>query len=55
VSTPAGNQSVDSIFSGPYRALTLGIISVLTIAAFDGLGVNPALPAAAQHLTGLPL
>jgi MFS family permease len=55
VTTEAENQSADSIFAGHYRALTLGIVSIMTIAAFEGMGVITAMPAAAKDLDGLAL
>ncbi|MEO8329493.1 MAG: MFS transporter [Candidatus Nanopelagicales bacterium] len=51
----ADATSVGSIFSGQYRALTLGIVAIMTIAAFEGMGVITAMPAAAQDLDGLTL
>lgn len=51
--TTEASSPVVSIFSGSYRALTLGIISVMTIAAFEGMGVITAMPAAARDLDAL--
>ncbi len=48
-------DSVGSIFSARYRSLTLGIIAIMTIAAFEGMGVITAMPAAARDLDGLEL
>ncbi|MFF4652663.1 MFS transporter [Streptomyces sp. NPDC001380] len=43
------------VLSGPYRALTLGIVSVVLLIAFEATAVNTAMPVAAQHLHGLGL
>jgi len=55
VTTNADRTSVGSIFGGQYRALTLGIVAIMTIAAFEGMGVITAMPAAARDLDGLTL
>jgi MFS family permease len=44
-----------SIFGTDYRLLTLGIVSVMTIVAFEAMGVITAMPAAARDLDGLSL
>ncbi len=44
---------VNSIFAARYRTLTLGIVAVTTIAAFEAMGVITAMPAAATDLDGL--
>lgn len=44
-----------SIFGAEYRVLTLGVISVMTIVAFEAMGVITAMPTAAQELDGLSL
>ncbi|WP_441245881.1 MFS transporter [Kitasatospora sp. McL0602] len=43
------------VLSGPYRALTLGIISVVLLLAFEATAVNTAMPVAARQLDGLGL
>ena len=45
--------AVNSIFAAQYRTLTLGIVAVTTIAAFEAMGVITAMPAAATDLNGL--
>ncbi len=47
--------SVGSIFGPEFRVLTLGIISVMTIVAFEAMGVITAMPTAARELEGLSL
>lgn len=49
------SESIDSIFSPQYRTLTFGVIAVMTIIAFEGMGIITAMPAAARDLHGLPL
>jgi MFS family permease len=51
-STPATR---DSIFGAEYRTLTLGVISVMSIVAFEAMGVITAMPTAARDLDGLEL
>ena len=46
--SPAG-----SIFGADLRAATLGILVLITLAAFEGIGVAAALPTAARDLHGL--
>lgn len=43
------------VFGRAHRALTLGIISVVSMIAFEATAVNTAMPAAAEHLDGLSL
>jgi MFS family permease len=47
--------SPGSIFGPDYRILTIGIVSVMTIVAFEAMGVITAMPAAARDLDGLAL
>lgn len=42
-------------FSRPYRALTLGIVSVVLLVAFEATAVGTAMPVAARKLDGLSL
>ncbi|HCA88205.1 MAG TPA: MFS transporter [Streptomyces sp.] len=46
---------VGSVWRRPFRALTLGIISVVSLIAFEASAVNTAMPVAAQELDGIPL
>lgn len=39
--------------SAPYRAVTLGLITLITLVAFEALAVATAMPVAAQSLGGL--
>ena len=43
----------DSIFGRPYRTLTLGIIAIITVAAFEGMAVITAMPVVVADLNGL--
>lgn len=43
------------MLTGRYRALTLGIVSVVLLLAFEATAVNTAMPVAARQLDGLQL
>jgi MFS family permease len=43
----------ESVFSGPYRALSLGVILSVSMVAFESLGVATVLPDIARSLDGL--
>jgi MFS family permease len=43
------------VLSGPYRALTIGIVSCVLLVAFEATAVNTAMPVAARALHGLGL
>jgi len=43
----------ESVFAGPYRALTLGVILSVSMVAFESLGVATVLPGIARKLDGL--
>ncbi|HEX5016036.1 MAG TPA: MFS transporter [Actinomycetes bacterium] len=45
----------DSIFGSEYRVLTLGVIAVMSLIAFEAMGVITAMPTAARELDGLDL
>ncbi|MGW4646089.1 MFS transporter [Kitasatospora sp. NPDC004289] len=49
------SEGEGGVLSGPYRALTLGIVSVVLLLAFEATAVNTAMPVAAEHLHGLGL
>ncbi|WP_354640769.1 MFS transporter [Kitasatospora camelliae] len=54
--TPAPlDDPAGGVLSGPYRALTLGIVSVVLLLAFEATAVNTAMPVAARELHGLGL
>jgi MFS family permease len=55
VSAPTSRESHESIFGPEYRVLTLGVISVMSIIAFEAMGVITAMPTAARELDGLNL
>jgi MFS family permease len=52
-SVPAEN--VGGVLSGPYRALSIGIVSVVLLIAFEATAVGTAMPVAARELDGLSL
>ncbi len=45
----------DGLWSADRRAMTLGLVLLVTLVAFEALAVNTALPAAADELGGLGL
>src|ERR1044072_3770571 len=49
----AESQPAESVFAGPYRALTLGVILSVSMVAFESLGVATVLPGIAPDLDGL--
>ncbi|MHA6760319.1 MFS transporter [Streptacidiphilus sp. PAMC 29251] len=55
--SPAGSSPAErgGVMSGPYRALTLGIVSCVLLVAFEATAVNTAMPIAARDLDGLGL
>lgn len=46
-------QSVRSVFDRRYKALSLGVIIIVSVVAFESLGVATVLPVAARELDGL--
>jgi MFS family permease len=44
-----------SSLSAPYRALTIGMITLVTLIAFEAVAVTTAMPSVATALDGLPL
>ncbi|MGW2251442.1 MFS transporter [Kitasatospora sp. NPDC001660] len=53
--TPVDDDPGGGVLSGRYRALTLGIVSVVLLLAFEATAVNTAMPVAARQLDGLGL
>ncbi len=45
----------ETVLSGPYRALSIGIVSVVLLIAFEATAVGTAMPVAARELDGVPL
>lgn len=43
------------ILDAPYRALTIGIVLIVTTMAFEGLAITTIAPKLAQHLEGIHL
>ncbi|MFJ9522163.1 MFS transporter [Kitasatospora sp. NPDC101801] len=52
---PLPAAETGGVLSGPYRALTLGIVSVVLLLAFEATAVNTAMPEAARQLDGVGL
>ncbi|MGH8860511.1 MAG: MFS transporter [Jatrophihabitantaceae bacterium] len=48
-----GEDLPSSVFSGRLRNTTIGLITVVTMIAFEAMAVTPALPTAARELHGL--
>lgn len=60
VTTPAGIPSPvlapdDTVLSRPYRALSIGVVSVVLLIAFEATAVGTAMPVAARELNGVSL
>ncbi|MGW2374609.1 MFS transporter [Kitasatospora sp. NPDC001683] len=53
--TPSGTDPGGGVLGGRFRALTLGIVSVVLVIAFEATAVNTAMPTAARQLDGLGL
>ncbi|WP_078843773.1 MFS transporter [Streptomyces albus] len=51
----AGGPERETIWRRPFRGLTLGIISVVSLIAFEASAVHTAMPVAAHALDGIPL
>ncbi|MFJ9951055.1 MFS transporter [Kitasatospora sp. NPDC091207] len=52
---PDATDPGGGVLTGRYRALTLGIVSVVLLLAFEATAVNTAMPVAARQLDGLQL
>jgi MFS family permease len=52
VSTEAAAKTAGSLWSGAYRATTIGMTTLVTIAAFEHLGVSTAMPSIVADLHG---
>ncbi|MFI9158303.1 MFS transporter [Kitasatospora aureofaciens] len=52
---PDGTDPGGGVLGARYRALTLGIVSVVLVIAFEATAVNTAMPTAARQLNGLGL
>ncbi|MFI9200048.1 MFS transporter [Streptomyces sp. NPDC053048] len=53
--SPTATESTGGILGRRHRALTLGIVSVVSLIAFEASAVNTAMPVAARALDGLGL
>src|SRR3954471_4644742 len=49
------NEVEEGVLSGPYRALSIGIVSVVLLIAFEATAVGTAMPVAARELDGVSL
>ncbi|MET8558970.1 MFS transporter [Streptomyces sp. NPDC004959] len=52
---PAPAPATGGVLSRPYLALSLGIVSVVLLIAFEATAVGTAMPVAARELHGVPL
>ena len=57
IAEPTADQTTDSggVLSPKYRALTVGMVALITLVAFESLAVTTAMPTVAQALDGLSL
>ncbi|MFE9649769.1 MFS transporter [Streptomyces sp. NPDC006365] len=51
----ADADAEDNVLSRPYRALSIGIVSVVLLIAFEATAVGTAMPVAARELDGVSL
>ncbi|MGV9451080.1 MFS transporter [Streptomyces sp. NPDC003635] len=54
-STAVSSESAETVLSRSYRALSIGIVSVVLLIAFEATAVGTAMPVAARELDGVPL
>ncbi|QKZ21186.1 MFS transporter [Streptomyces chartreusis] len=52
---PSAPESEESVLGRPYRALSIGIVSVVLLIAFEATAVGTAMPVAARELDGVSL
>lgn len=52
---PAGAAPDETVLSRPYRALSIGVVSVVLLIAFEATAVGTAMPVAARELDGVAL
>ncbi|MFE9096412.1 MFS transporter [Streptomyces sp. NPDC007264] len=52
---PAPSGDATGVLSRPYRALSVGIVSVVLVIAFEATAVGTAMPVAARELDGVSL
>ncbi|MDX3521639.1 MFS transporter [Streptomyces scabiei] len=50
---PAGPDGTDSVLSRSHRGLSIGIVSVVLLIAFEAMAVGTAMPVAARELDGI--
>ncbi|MFE9772891.1 MFS transporter [Streptomyces sp. NPDC005931] len=52
---PPGADHAETVLSRPHRALSIGIVSVVLLIAFEATAVGTAMPVAARELDGVSL
>ncbi|MFF7953085.1 MFS transporter [Streptomyces griseorubiginosus] len=52
---PSGRERADGVLGRSYRALSVGIVSVVVLVAFEATAVGTAMPVAARELDGVGL
>lgn len=52
---PPADDATATVWTRPYRALTVGMVSVVLLIAFEATAVGTAMPVAARELDGLSL
>ncbi|MFD6491581.1 MFS transporter [Streptomyces sp. NPDC060188] len=55
VTVPAEGEDEDGVLGRAYRALSIGIVSVVLVIAFEATAVGTAMPVAARDLDGVAL
>lgn len=55
VTVPAEGEGEDGVLGRAYRALSIGIVSVVLVIAFEATAVGTAMPVAARDLDGVAL
>ncbi|MFF7054838.1 MFS transporter [Streptomyces griseorubiginosus] len=55
VGAPSGRERADGVLGRSYRALSVGIVSVVVLVAFEATAVGTAMPVAARELDGVGL
>jgi len=53
-SPPCGPGDLERVFGAEHRALTVGILAVVSLIAFEAMAVATAMPVAVRDLDGLP-
>ncbi|MHB1163746.1 MAG: MFS transporter [Candidatus Nanopelagicales bacterium] len=53
IATPAEPGAAPALWRGEHRAVTIGIVSLITLMAFEGIGTATAMPVIARELDAL--